>query len=102
MVNYQSLMIDVTGQLKPYEAKKLIMAIIAAGGVFPSTHAKQRMAEREMEMGDILCTLRGGLVREPEFENGSWRYRVETQKITVIVSIRSETKLTVVTAWRNP
>lgn len=39
------------------------------------------------------------LIREI-IENGSWRYRVRTARMAVIVAFRSETALRVVTAWR--
>jgi hypothetical protein len=43
------------------------------------------------------------VVDPAEFENSSWRYRVRTARIAVIVAFRSETELRVVTAWRmNP
>jgi hypothetical protein len=58
---------------------------------------------------DVVNVLRGGVVRPAEFENGSWRYRVETQRITVVVAFdpdpdeaetEDEIELVVVTAWR--
>jgi hypothetical protein len=49
---------------------------------------------------DATNVLRGGVVEPGEFENGSWRYRIRTQRIYVVVSFRSETELRVVTAWR--
>ena len=36
-----------------------------------------------------------------EWEHGSWRYRVHTQRIWVVVAFRSETRLVIVTAWRT-
>jgi hypothetical protein len=50
---------------------------------------------------DVVNVLRGGVVEPGEWENGSWRYRVRTQKITVVVAFDSETELSIVTAWRN-
>jgi hypothetical protein len=51
-------------------------------------------------MVDVTNVLRGGVVDPAEFENGSWRHRVRTARIAVIVAFRSETELRVVTAWR--
>ena len=51
-------------------------------------------------MLDVANVLRGGVVDPGEYENGSWRYRVRTARIAVIVAFRSETELRVVTAWR--
>jgi hypothetical protein len=50
---------------------------------------------------DCENVLRGGVVRPGEFEHGTWRYRVETSRITVVVAFRSEGELVVVTAWRS-
>ena len=35
-----------------------------------------------------------------EYEKREWRYRVQTNRIAVIVAFDSETELTVVTVWR--
>jgi hypothetical protein len=52
-------------------------------------------------MGDALNVLRAGIVREPELENGEWRYHVETPGMTFIIAFESETTLIIVTAWRR-
>ena len=63
---------------------------------------------------DAVNVLRGGIVREGEWENGSWRYRVETQRMVFVVVFDPEVnsplrqddeiddiELVVVTGWRN-
>jgi hypothetical protein len=45
----------------------------------------------------VLC---GGVVQPPELERGTWRYRVLTNRICVVVAFRSDDELVVVTAWR--
>ena len=54
-----------------------------------------------MDTGDCINILRGGKVREGEYENGSWRYRVETPKMAVVVTFIDEDELMIVTAWRE-
>ena len=62
---------------------------------------------------DAVQVLRGGVVREAEWENGSWRYRVETPKIVFVVTFDpepvnppaedqdlSDVELIIVTGWR--
>jgi hypothetical protein len=62
---------------------------------------------------DAINIMRGGVVREPEWENGSWRYRVETPHMCFVVAFDpepdtlpakeadlTEVELVVVTAWR--
>lgn len=86
------------------EAKKLIAAILAddeGDGVSFTGHAFRELKKDNMTTVDAVNILRRGVVREAEWENGTLRYRVQTQKMTVVVHIRSKTSLVVVTAWRN-
>ena len=39
-------------------------------------------------------------VEPSEFERGSWRHRVKTNRICVVVVLLSETEAVVVTTWR--
>ena len=87
-------------RFEPEKAKKLIRAIIKTGVVVTGPHARDQMAARRLDMADILNVLRGGWVEEPEFENGVWRYRVQTNRQCVVVEFRSESEIVIVTAWR--
>jgi hypothetical protein len=58
------------------------------------------MAKDDLTTTDVLTMLRGGVVEPGEFERGSWRYRVRTARMCVVVTFRSESELRVVTAWR--
>ena len=49
---------------------------------------------------DAVNALRGGIVDPGELERGTWRYRVRTARLVVVVAFRSETDLVVVTGWR--
>ncbi len=51
-------------------------------------------------MADVVHVLRAGVVEPAEWINGQWRYRVRAQKLYVVVRLRSETALRVITAWR--
>lgn len=84
----------------PAEAKKRIRRIIADGTVVFSGHALDEMAKDEMTTVDCGNVLRGGVVEPPEFERGSWRYRVRTNRMCVVVLIRTPNELKVITAWR--
>jgi len=86
--------------LKPAAAKTLIQAILKSGNVGMSRHALEEMEKDKLIVGDINNVLRGGVVEEGELEKGSWRYRVRTSKIFVVICFRSETELHVVTCWR--
>lgn len=92
---------DVTGYLRAGDAKKRTRAIQEGGWVFFSGHAEEEMRKDELSRRDVENVLRGGVVREPEWENGSWRYHVETSKIRVVIAFRNELTLVVVTAMRR-
>jgi len=91
-----------TEPLRPPEAKKLILRIIGGGIVtYSQPHAEEQMRKRRISTVDCVNVLRGGVVREGEYENGGWRYRVCTQKMCVVIRFESESLLEVVTAWRD-
>ncbi len=91
---------DVTERLDPPVAQRLIRKILAAGQVSWSDHARDEIAKDKLSIPDCANVLRAGIVEEPEYDRGSWRYRVRTQRIYVVISFRSETELSIVTAWR--
>ena len=88
--------------LDPATARSLVRSILAEGTYRFTRHAEKRMEERNMTHTDCLNVLRGGVVRGEytTFENGTWRYRVETPAMAVVVAFRSETSLVVVTPMR--
>ncbi|EPX59890.1 hypothetical protein D187_002634 [Cystobacter fuscus DSM 2262] len=84
------------------EARKLIQEICATGIVESSRHAKEELAKDDLTMFDVRNVLRAGkILEEPELENGTWRYRVHTELMAVVVAFVSESKLKIVTAWRK-
>lgn len=95
---------DVKGLEEPLDqvaAKELIRRILSHGSLVPPRgHALREMEKDDLSTVDVTNVLRGGVVRPAEFENGCWRYRVETQRIVVVVGFRSSTELYVATAWR--
>jgi hypothetical protein len=90
--------------LGPVEARRLIRSVLATGNVLFSRHALGEMANDpygEITRVDVVNVLRGGVVEPGEPERGSWRYRVHTIRIWVVVAFNSETELVIVTAWRG-
>lgn len=83
------------------EIRQLVRGILATGTVGFSGHALEELAKDELTTLDATNVLRGGVVDPGEWENGTWRYRLRTRKATVVVAFRSETRLVIVTAWRN-
>ncbi len=86
--------------LSPPAARKLIRAILKDGSVGFSTHARDEMHKDNLGEIDVVNVLRGGVVEPGEWEHGSWRYRVRTARMVAVVAFRSESALSVVTAWR--
>jgi hypothetical protein len=86
--------------LSPDAARTLIRSILQSGRFVYSPHAEEEMAKDGITTVDAVNVLRGGVVQPGEFERGTWRYRVRTARLTVVVAFRSETELVVVTAWR--
>lgn len=77
--------------------------ILADGEVlFAEPHMSERMAKRRLQRLDVMNVLRGGVVREAEWENGEWRHHVETPRIAVIVSFSEDMLLKVISCWRTP
>ena len=103
--------------LKASEAKSVIRRLLDEGRfVSPGkgTHAREEMDKDGLTDVDAVNVLRRGVMREPEWENGSWRYRAETLKMAFVVVIEpeptemprpeqdlGETELIVVTGWKT-
>ncbi len=83
------------------DAKALLDAIRTTGEWNLGDHAVKEMEKDDLDMQDARNVLRGGVVQEPEFENGEWRYQVRTSKMTFVIAFESRTRFAVVTAWRN-
>lgn len=90
----------LTEPLSNDDAKRLAARIVASGTIHFSGHARTEMADDQITEEDVRRVLRGGWCELSEFEKGSWRYRIRTRDVVVVVSFWSETELVVVTAWR--
>jgi hypothetical protein len=87
--------------LEPEKARRLIQQILEKGSVAFSGDAERALADDDLATPDAVNVLRAGVVDPPDFEKGSWRYRVRTQRMVVVVVFRSESEIRVVTAWRQ-
>ena len=86
--------------LDPAAAKTLVRTILDAGTVSFSRRAREELREDGLTTVDAVNALRGGVVSPGELEHGTWRYRVRTARLVVVVAFRSEIELVVVTGWR--
>ncbi len=83
-------------------ARDLVRRLIGDGFTRFSKHAQEEMDSDDLQETDVLNVLRNGWVYQPaELENGFWRYRLETDRIAVVVAFRSSCTVVVVTAWRK-
>lgn len=88
--------------IKPKEAKERIMKTLTEGRVvYSRPHGIQRLNERKLSMVDCVNVLRGGIVNEAHREGSSWRYKVSTQNIEVIIKFLPYNRLMIITAWRK-
>jgi hypothetical protein len=87
--------------LSPDQVKRLLAQILATGRLTYSGHALREMANDRLEITDVANVLRGGWSDPAELENGSWRYRIHTRALCVVVAILAEDHARVVTAWRK-
>ncbi len=92
--------VSMTEPLDPPAARILVRDILACGRVVVTGHAKSELAKDEMTMVDVANVPRGGRLCPGERENGSWRYRIRTSLMCVVIAFRSECELVVVTGWR--
>jgi hypothetical protein len=100
--------------LKETDVRILLRRLLEEGTFVVTHHARVETDKDGLSQGDIVNVIRGGAVGSGEWENGSWHYRVETQRIAVVVAIEPEPtsmpsadtdvsslELVVVTAWRK-
>jgi hypothetical protein len=100
----QTSLIDVTSRLSAIQARKILAEIFNKNPNFISftKHAFEQMHDDDLKTGDVLNVLKAGKIYDnPEFENGSFRYRVETRRIIVVIAFRRPNHVVVITTWRN-
>jgi len=93
-------------KLNKNQARKLISNI---ANNFPShirfsRHAIEELKKDKLTTSDALNVIKSKdskILSDPELEHGSYRYRLETSNIMVVISFDSDTSLVVVTAWRR-
>ncbi len=103
MVDVKAI-IDVKSIISSGQARKVLAEILNHNPNLISftKHARIQMKERNLKSGDVLNVLKvGKIFSDPEFENGSFRYRVQTKKMTVVVVFKNPHHVVVITAWRD-
>jgi hypothetical protein len=96
--------VDVTSRMSPGQARKVLAEIFNHNPNLISftKHAREQMLGRDLKSGDVLNVLKAGkIVSEPDLESGSFRYRVQTNKIIVVIAFKKPNHVVIVTAWRK-
>ena len=86
------------------EARKHAARIAKEGMTRFSSHAKKELMDDDLNQVDainVILSADARIHKEPDFEHGSYRYCIETQRIAVVVAFSSDDAMTVVTAWRK-
>lgn len=95
-----------TKRLSRTEARKKVTEVVNRypSHIRYSKHALEELQNDNLTTSDVLNIIKSSdakILKEPDFEKGSYRYRLETKRITVVVAFDSPTSFVVVTAWRN-
>ena len=82
-----------TQQLNRQEARKLLAKIVGSGGqIIFKAHALKRIPERNLTTVDVINVLKSTdakIISDGELVDGTFRYRLETSKILVVVAFGS-------------
>jgi hypothetical protein len=94
-----------TKRLSKTEALKKVKIILKQHpqNVRFSGHAIKELDADSLTIQDaknVLLSADCRITEEPEFHKGSWRYRVKTEMIVIVVAFNAEYSLVVVTGWR--
>jgi hypothetical protein len=94
-----------TDKLNRNEARKRVALVVSKypNNIFFSSHALEELINDGLTTIDVLNILKSHqsrICKEGEFEKGSYRYRVETKNLVVVIAFhKAGNGITVVTAW---
>ena len=88
--------------LDAIKARNLARHILEYGNVVIRGHVLDEMEKENPPLTNVEVTnaIRAGSYQAPEIQRGTWRYRIHTQRISVVIAFCSEKELRAVTAWR--
>lgn len=95
-----------THKLQKEEARKLLAKVIRSKDCFVvfSKHARDELKKDDIPTShvfNVLASSDAQILGDGELEKGTYRYRVETKNICVVIVFKSDTEAMVVTAWRK-
>lgn len=96
--------VDLTLRMSRTQARKKLSEFLKLkpNRTIQTKHFRQEMANDDLIMNDVINVLhKGQILEDPEFENGSYRYRVQTNKIVVVIAFNNPDRVILVTTWRK-
>jgi hypothetical protein len=87
--------------LRSAAARALLSQILATGGVRFTNHALDEFRKDGITIARAHVVLRGGIVREAEWEQGEWRHQVQAGMDVLVLTFETETNAVVITGWRR-
>lgn len=91
-------------KLNKEEARRLVIKLAASGRVILSNHARERLAERNIILNDVMNVLLSSSMRvsEVDFDKHGFTYRCSTKRFTVVVGFTARGDgLAVVTVFKT-
>jgi hypothetical protein len=92
--------------LPTHRVKELLKVALSGDGALRfSRHCEKALADDNLTIVDARNCLHGGVVDDGELEMGSWRYRVRTKRMCVVIAFESigdgevVVSVVAVTAW---
>jgi len=86
--------------------KRVSLIMSSAGAVIPSRHFREQAEDRDFSVVDALNVLKSTaskIVEEPEMEKGTWRYRIQSNKMVLVFGFTPNGEgILLVTAWWRP
>lgn len=96
---------DIELKLSPTQARKILSEILNRADISKITfsgHCRKEMTVDSLTTVDIFNVLKAGRIYdEPEWVHETYRYRVETDKIIVVIAFGKPSFIRCVTAWRK-
>ena len=86
------------------QPRKILSELLAShsSSVSFTKHCLVEMKNDQLITGDLFNVLRGGkILTDAEFENGQWRYRIQTTKMIVVIAFANPKKVRCITTWRK-
>ena len=102
-----STILDIrTKRLDKAQARKLIAQIVRNNpdNIRFSKHALIELGNDNLTTSDALNVIKSShsrILSDGEWEHGSFRYRLETSNIMIVIAFDSPESMVIVTAWRK-